>query len=132
MASVASAAAVAALNDAEPASGAAAPIQGAFTETRYATQGYPDRFMLHQTQRGQVVLEGEALAGATNPAFHLSAVVLDRRGSVVARSDAAEAQSDFQLTRTLEPGDYTVVVEGAALQSPSEADTSYQLSVRRL
>ena len=82
-------------------------------------------------QPGRVSLES-ATFGGYRGTYRIKAQLKDAQGNVVAESAGQGADGDFHIEQRLEPGTYTVHIEGQKFGSARSGTNSFTLRIRQL
>ncbi|MCM2972810.1 hypothetical protein [Larsenimonas suaedae] len=114
---------------AQPANAEAEPAQRTIVrEVPIRTNG--DVLKFEVVKAGQVHVES-ATFGGYRGTYRLKVRLLDQNGRVVAEDAGTGGDGDFDLTTRLEPGVYTVHVEGQKYGSAHSGTNSFTLRIRQ-
>ncbi|MCM2130594.1 hypothetical protein [Larsenimonas rhizosphaerae] len=106
-------------------------LKQGWSDTRMATQGHPNQFLIHVSQPQTIVLSSSHFAGDHGDSYRLSAKVFNEQRELVATAINSDG-GNFKLSQPLAAGDYLVQVNGQTLHNENHTDASYQLHLDRL
>lgn len=95
-------------------------------DVRIAFEGEVATFTLDEPSNVQI--DSSTFPG-NEGSYRLEARLLDAQGNVVAQDQGTAVAGDFAISQQLEPGEYSVWVEGRRIGSIQGRDSTYQLRV---